>query len=220
MNLLSPSIVIIDVDSGTSLADRQAAAAALTKQVQLHFAPAWGVSATVIAADTSGPGQWRLELHKVPTVQGALGYHAQQADGTPILYVFVELCQQDGVAWTSCASHEILEALADPLLRKCAQLPDGRIAAVECCDQVESLSYTIDGITVSNFNTPENFEPTSGKTEQYDYLSKQTTPFQVLTGGYAQVYDPNSGWSQLGAMRPYRAALTNLGLSRGSRRGK
>jgi hypothetical protein len=215
----NPTIVIIDVDSGTSLADRQKVAAALTKQVQQHFAPAWGVTATVVGADSSGPGQWRLELRKVPTIDGALGYHDRQADGTPILYVFPELCATDNTPWSSCASHEVLEALADPLLRRCVQLPDGRIAAMEVCDQVESLTYVIDGVVVSDFNLPANFEPEAGKTEQYDYLGKQTTPFQVLDGGYAQVYDSSKGWSQLGAMRAYRAKVAELGLSRGKRRG-
>jgi hypothetical protein len=219
MKLLNPTIVIVDIDSGVSIADRQAAAAALTKQVQLHFAPAWGVSATVIGADTSGPGQWRLELHKVPTIAGALGYHDRQADGTPILYVFPELCAQDGVSWTSCASHEILEALADPLLRRCAQAPDGTIWSLEIADACESETYSIDGVLVSDFCLDSYFEPEQGVKEQYDYLGKITAPFQILAGGYGQTWDSTNGWSQKGQMKAYKATLTSLGIGRVCKRG-
>jgi len=219
--LLAPSIVIVDIDAGIDPAEVARTAAALTRQVLEHFAPAWGVLAAVRAATASAParaGEWRLELRKVPTIDGALGYHDEQPDGTPILYVFPELCAQDGDAWSSCASHEILEALADPLLRRCVQLPDGRIAALEVCDQCEAQSYEIDGVAVSDFNLPSNFEPSGAASETFDYLGLQKSAFEVLEGGYAQVYDPSKGWTQLGAQRSYRTKVRELGLGRGNRR--
>ena len=69
------------------------------------------------------PTEWRLELRKVPTIDGALGFHDTTPTGNPILYVFPELCAQDGMTWSSCASHEIIEARADALLTWCSQLP-------------------------------------------------------------------------------------------------
>lgn len=224
--LENPSIAIVDVDSGVPIDEIQKVAAALQRQVREHFAPAWGIGDLAIvhgvlsvAPRNVGPDEWRLELRKVPTIDGALGYHDETADGMPLLYVFPELCAQDGTTWSSCASHEILEALADPYLRRLVQLNDGRIAALEACDQVEALSYEIDGVQVSNFNTPANFEPPknlAGVT--FDYLGKQTAPFQVLDGGYAQVLDPTRGWVQLGTSRSYRRRVAELGLSRGVRR--
>ena len=102
-----------------------------------------------------------------------------------------------------------------------AMLPDGRIVAVESCDQVQNCGYAIDGVEVSDFNTPENFSPpkiTSGV--KWDYLGKLTTWFQVAPGGYAQVYDPSRGWTQIGEMRGYRRRLSELGLGRANRRQK
>lgn len=219
IRFMYPTIAIVDIDAGIPAAEVKAAAAALAKQVAYHYAPHWGNSANVVAAPASGVGQWRLELRKVPTVDGALGYHDRQSDGTPILYVFPELCKQSNVAWTSCASHEILEALADPLLRKCAQAPDGKIWSLEVCDACESESYDVDGVAVSDFCLPAFFEPEQGVVEQYDYMKKITTPFQILPGGYGQTWDPSTGWNQVGAMRAYRAELMLLGLGRGARRG-
>jgi len=219
--LENPSIAIVDVDCGIPLGDIQEIAAALQRQVREDFAPWWGAGelAVVHGVTISVAGEWRLELRKVPTIEGALGYHDETEDGCPILYVFPELCLEDGSEWSSCASHEILEALADPYLRRLVQLDDGRIAALEACDQVEADTYKIDGVTVSNFNLPTNFEPPKDlEGVTFDYLGLQTKPFEVRPGGYAQVYDAIKGWTQLGEQRSYRRRVAELGLSRGVRR--
>lgn len=217
---LAPQIVIVDVDAGIDPGEVSRVAAALTRQMLEHVSPHWGM-ATVRAATQTAPArddEWRLELRRVPTIDGALGFHDTSPTGQPILYVFPELCAQDGTSWSSCASHEIIEARADPLLTWCAQLPDGRMASLEACDQVEADSYLIDGVAVSNFNLPENWAPPKMGPAKYDYLGLQTRPFEVRPGGYAQVYTAGEGWTQLGTMRPYRQKLRELGLSRGSRR--
>lgn len=218
--LLAPSIVIVDVDAGVAHAEQARVAAALTRQVLEHFAPEWGVMATVRAATPDKPprpGEWRLELRKTPTIDDALGYHDRQSDGTPVLFVFPPLCAECNVAWSSCASHEILEALADPGLHRVEQLNDGRIAALEVCDQVEGDTYEIDGVAVSNFNTEDNYAPPDAA-GRFDYLGKCTAAFEVRPGGYAQVYSSDKGWTQIGEMRGYRAKLAELGLSRGTKR--
>lgn len=92
---------------------------------------------------------------------------------------------------------------------------------VHNCDRVEALSYLIDGVELSNFNTPECFEPpstTSGV--KYDYLGASNVPNQVLPGGYAQQFTLDKGWvqHQAGKLRPYRVHMLALGLSRGARR--
>lgn len=222
MRLLAPSIVIIDIDAGIPLDEREAACLALTRQCLEHFAPAWGSQATVRTDTSSRPGEWRLELRKVPTIEGALGFHDRQHDGTPVLYVFPELCAQDGSAWTSCASHEILEALADPLLRRLVQAPNGDVYALEVCDAVEGDTYQVAvgtrSITLSNFTLPAYWEPQAGIAEQYDWLARVTTPYAIEGGGYNQTWTPASGWKQLGERSAYRQKLAELGLSRGARR--
>ena len=220
--MLAPSIVIVDVDAHLDHAEVVRAAAALTRQCLEHFALAWGVMASVRAAspnDPPRPTEWRLELRTVPTMQDALGCHDETDDGIPILYVFPALCVADGTTWTSCASHEILEALADPLLRRCIQADDGSIVDAEVCDRVEADTYKIDGVEVSNFNTPACFEPPKKRDGvDYDYLGLSKHPNEVRPGGYMQKFDPKAGWVQVGEMRSYRAKLHDLGLSRGAKR--
>jgi len=220
--MLAPSIVIVDVDAHLDHAEVVRAAGALTRQCLEHFALAWGVMASVRAAspnDPPRPTEWRLELRTVPTMQDALGCHDETDDGIPILYVFPALCLSDGTTWTSCASHEILEALADPYGRRCVQADDGTVWDAEVADRCEADTYTIDGVTVSNFNLPACFEPPKNRTGvTYDYMGLSTRPNEVRPGGYAQKLDPAKGWVQIGTQRSYRAKLAELKLSRGAKR--
>lgn len=175
---------------------------------------------------------------------GALGVHDRLPDGRPVCNVFDDLATKYGDMWQSIASHEVLEARADPRLHACVELDDGTIWDREVCDRVEADSYpitvTVDGVAVdvpmSNFNTPECFEPPDGwqalvtrfgqgyfprKGDTggvFDWLGKSTTPNEVRPGGYAQKFDPERGWTQVGEMRRYRATLAARCLSRGARR--
>lgn len=215
-----PTIVIVDIDTGVDKIDK--VAAALQRQALEHFAPRWNIGVMYRAALASAPpkpGEWRMELRKTPTIDDALGFHDRQADGTPLLYVFPPLCLSCGDEWSGCAGHEGLEAAADPGLHRCVELPDGSVMAVEVCDQVEADTYLIDGVTVPNFNTPENFEPAkTSKAGDYDYLKLQKDSGEVRPGGYKQLYTTDKGWTQVGTMRPYRQAIADMNLSRLARR--
>jgi hypothetical protein len=220
---VSNSIVIINVDTNISHAEIVKAAAALQRQVLEHFYPVWGVDATVRAATPQDPprdDEWHFELRKVPTIEGALGFHDTTAAGLPRLFDFPELDAQDGVSWTVTASHEILEALADPWLRRGAQDDQGVWWATEVCDPVEQDTYEIDGVLVSNFEYPAWQEPPpkADAHTRYDHLGLCKGPWEVRDGGYAQKYDDQKGWIQVGMMRSGRQALHDLGLSRGHRR--
>lgn len=220
---MSFAIAIVDVDTGIQPTELTRAASALQRQVLEHFFPCWGVSATVRAVTSSGPvheGDWVLELRKTPTVQGALGVHQVTASGTPLMFDFPLLDAQDGVSWTVTASHEILETLADPWLRRGVQDDDGTWWAVEICDAVEADTYTIDDVLVSNFCLPAWGEPPSSTSNaRYDYLGLCQRPWEVRTGGYAQRYNSETrAWQQVGQMRPSRRALYDLGLGRVARR--
>lgn len=220
---MSNSIVIVNVDTSVAPAEIIRAAAALQRQVLEHFYPVWGVDATVRAASPESPArddEWRLELRRVPTIDGALGFHDTTDAGLPRLFDFPELDAQDGVPWTVTASHEILEALADPQLRRAAQDNDGVFWATEVCDPVERDTYEIDGVRVSNFQYPAWQEPPPkpSATTRYDHLGLCKGPWEVRDGGYAQKYDQAKGWVQVGEMRASRAVLGKLGLSRGARR--
>jgi hypothetical protein len=220
---VSFAIVIVDVDVGTPKAELARAASALQRQILEHFFPSWGVSATVRAAATSGPAgkeDWILELRRTPTIEGVLGIHQVTATGMPLMLDFPLLDARDGVPWTVTASHEALETLADPWLRRGVQDDDGAWWAIEICDAVEADTYVIDGITVSNFCLPTWGEPPLVRSGvRYDHLGLCKQPWEVREGGYAQRFDARTNaWTQIGSMRPARRELHNLGLGRASRR--
>lgn len=220
---MSFGIVIVNVDTDVPAEDVVRAASALQRQVLEHFFPHWGVSATVRAATASGPPKpddWVLQLKRTPTLEGALGVHQVTDAGQPLLLDFPVLDAQDNVPWTVTASHEVLETLADPWLRRGAQDDDGVWWAVEVCDAVENDTYDIDGVKVSNFCLPSWSEPpVSRASVRYDYLGLCTQPWEVRDGGYAQKYDVKTGsWTQIGQMRSARQTLHDLGFGRVARR--
>lgn len=221
MNRRFASIVIKNVDTDVALAEIQKVAAALQRQVLEHFGPPWNIEAVIraeTASDLARPEEWVMELRKVPTIEGALGFHDTTDTGLPRLFVFPELDAQDGIAWSTTASHEVIEALADPLLRRGSQDDDGVWWAEEPGDAVENDSYAIDGVLVSNFTLPEWSEPPANREGvQYDYLGLCTQPWEIRPGGYGQKWD-GSQWVQVGLMRRGRATLHELGLGRGARR--
>ena len=220
---------VVDIDAGTALSERVSYAAAQQRQLREHFAPLWDglcSESSVRACTPSTPpltGEVQIRLLKnAPTdQQGALALHDRQPDGTPICYVFVGLLASYGEGWTSAASHEVLETAGDPRLHLCVELDDGTIWDREIADRVQSQSYQIDGVSLSNFNTPQCFEPPSTLTGvKFDYLGFSKSPNQTCPGGYSQKLDPAKGWQQIevGLQSPYRKDLFKLGLSRGAKR--
>ena len=209
-----PSIVLVDVDGMVTPSELALAASALQRQVIEHFFPAYNLIATVRAAtakDPAHPDERRLELRRVPTMPDALGFHDLGG-----MYVFPELDADDGVPWTVTASHEILETLADPLLRRATQDDEGRFWAFEICDAVERDAYKIDAVAVSNFILPAWGEPSPGS-NRFDYLGRCSTPWEILPGGYGQVWS-GIDWTQVGTRRGAREKLKELGVSRSARR--
>ncbi len=205
---MSPLIPIVLVDHTASIpqADLVATASALQRQVNEQFGlPAphgWGCQVVIRAAGVPGgppqvqPEEWVLGLFATADQPGALGYHDKTKVGLPVMKVFPTLCVQDGTTWTSCASHELLETLADPELCRAAQDHTGKFWAIEVCDGVEADSYTIDGIHVSNFALPTYFEPPKSKVK-YDWLGLCKHPLETRPGGYNQWFDPSAGWQQV-----------------------
>ena len=216
--------VVLDAGGSVPAADIVRYAAAQQRQILEHWSGYWRSWGTVRAGASSTdvrPTEVEVRLLDQPTLDGALGYHDCKPDGTPIIYVFVGLCRDLGEDWTSVASHEVLEVLGDPYLRLLVEAVDGSIWDREVCDRVEQDSYEIDGVKLSNFNTPACFEPPDNHPAgtKYDYLGLSTGPNEVRPGGYAQKLDPATGkWTQVGQMSAYRTALASCGLSRGARR--
>ncbi len=194
-----PHVVIVNhPGSGANDADLPAIAAALQRQVQEHFAPYYNLTCTVSVAATPGPNDWCIGLFKDADQPGALGYHDMTPHGQPLAKVFPLLDAQDGGNLSTTISHELLEMLADAWLSKAVQDAHGKFWAYEVCDAVEDDEYVIDNIKVSNFVTPQYFEPPQDLNGvKLDYLGNVTKPFEVRPGGYMQWYSSAGGWHQV-----------------------
>jgi hypothetical protein len=193
-------------------------AAALQKQVTRDFAPVWNVKATVdsFARLEDVPlGYWPVIIQD--DVEDSAGYHDDE-DGQP--FALVEFDRD----WPLTASHEVLEMLADPFGRRmmAGNSPDpkqGRVAfLVEVCDPSEDaeFGYTVNGILVSDFYTPEYFEPRKIAGKQYSYTGAIQGPREVLKGGYLSWKDPvTKHWFQLQRFTR-KPKIVNLGAMNGT----
>jgi hypothetical protein len=181
-------------------------ATALSKQVTRDFQPIWGVAAMVNAAATLDDVEtdaWPIII--VQDVQNAAGYHTDQ-EGQP--FALVAFSSQ----WPLTASHECLEMLADPFGERlvAADLLDQAIDLglepkrvrylVEVCDPSEAgrFSYTVNGVVVSDFYTPNYFDPVQATGVRYSFTGALDSPRKVLDGGYISWQDPDTNhWMQL-----------------------
>lgn len=207
-NVPGTSVAIVDKGAGVEHAEIVRVAAALQYQANNHFAPMPPVGigcggGIVVRAAVSQldllPHESVMGLRKALDISGALGDHDVAPNGQPFSEICPELDAQDGVPWSTTASHELAELLKD---MTCAQMmmgSDGRPWADEPCDAVEADSYaiTIDGhkVLVSNFVLAAWYNAAaSGKR---DYMGLCTHAFEVRPGGYAQYFDPAQGWVQI-----------------------
>jgi hypothetical protein len=171
-----------------SASDLTNVAAALQMQVTRDFGPLWNIQATVDAftsLDDLPLDAWPIVIEQDINEPGAAGFHTDE-NGQP--YALVQF--DDG--WSLTVSHECLEMLVDPSGNLLAPGPSlksgqGRVQyLVEVCDPCEDteFAYTINGILVSDFVTPQFFYTVHSQASQYDLRGAITAPHQVLQNGY------------------------------------
>ena len=186
--------------------------AAIQKQIIRDFSPLWTIEATIDAfprPDDVPVGYWPIYI--VDTFQSG-GQHRTRRN-QPFGLVAA------GTSWSLAASHEALEMLVDPsgdrLVAGASPMPDqGRVEfLLEVCDpcQGDAHAYTVNGILVSDFCTPDYFDPLGVTGGRYSYTGKISAPHQVLAGGYLSWFDSESGnWYQQNFMGP-EEKFKNLG---------
>jgi len=111
----------------------------------------------------------------------------------------------------------------DPWLNSAYQDLQGVFWAGEVCDPVEDdqYGYQIGGILVTDFVTPNWFAHQHAQ-GNIDLKGHANAAFEILTGGYAQYFDPQQGWQQVtGSLTRHsrRVAQAPEG-SRGERRSR
>ena len=170
--------------------DFDALIAAMQEYVDLHVAPVWGTPAKLVKTKGMQPGAWAMVFLDNADQKGALAYHDLTPDGFPISKVFVKTTLDNGDLVSLSASHELVEMLVDPAINLMTSGPDTKVLyAYESADPVEALSFDVKGIPMSDFVYPAYFEvfrkPNSA---QFDHMNKVSKPFQVLKGGYIQIF--------------------------------
>jgi hypothetical protein len=227
---MGAAIKVEVINASTVLTDTQvkSALSALQTQVNRDFAPVWGTDAElnfVANGASPNPHSWHLVILNDSDEAGTLGYHDTTAQGLPIGKVFAGTDLKNGSEWTVTASHELLEMLADPdvnlsvLVQKAAN--QTLLYAYEVCDPCEpdNFGYEINGIRVSDFLYPTWFETfhRSG-TVQFDHCKHINQPFQILEGGYINIYNVTSGGGWQEAIKDAERLQWNKRAPVGSRR--
>lgn len=176
--------------------DVQTMVSAVASQVTDHFSPAWQIPpnpVTYLPSDAPHPNYGALlTIVDNPDQAGVLGWHTEGQNGVIYGYVFAEPVLDNGGAvltgatYTVAAtlSHEVLETIADPHVNLWATGPSDTLISQEVCDPVENGSYDIDGVSVSNFVTPNWFDAQAAAGVTMDYLGRVSQPFQMDQGGY------------------------------------
>lgn len=206
--LLSASRYLAD-----KLPQVQLIAQALSSQLRYHAAPAWAAlpwSCSYYADPKLVPSTaYRLWLLDDPDAAGALGYHDQDPSGAPYGKVFTKPILDSGGdvlrlanSISVTASHEALEIFGDPQANYWAEMPDGRLIALELCDPVEGDAYDVSvgghPVAVSNFVFPEYFD-WSPQSQRFDKLRRLSSPFTMTNGGYQILKDGGAVKNVFGA---------------------
>lgn len=175
---------------------------AFDQQWNKDLAPIWGVGTATFTfvpkSQKPAAGAWWVVFLDDSDQAGALAYHDLTNEGLPISKIFVKTLLADNASVSVGATHEICEMAVDPWLNSAYQDSRGVFWAGEVCDPVESdkYGYQINGILVTDFVTPNWFGHQHAQ-GAIDLKGHSLKGFEVLSGGYAQKFDPHRGWVQV-----------------------
>ncbi len=197
-----PQIAVINESTVITDAEVQSMLAAFDQQWNKDLVPVWGVDAATFhftpKGQTPAVGSWWLAFFDNSDQAGALAYHDLTNEGLPISKVFVRTLQADNASVSVGATHELCEMAVDPWLNSAYQDRHGVFWAGEVCDPVESdeYGYMIGNVLVTDFITPNWFGHQHSQSD-IDLKGHAHKAFEVLSGGYAQKFDPRHGWTQV-----------------------
>jgi len=189
-------VALVAETSQIEFSDLTVAAAAIQKQVSRDVGPIWSIDASVDAFQTLEDvplGYWPVMIDDTIPYD-AQGIHLNDDNGQP----FALIAYSD--EWSLTTSHEAIEMLVDPSGNRtvATNSPDpsqGRVLVlVEACDPSEAakFGYTVNGVLVSDFYTPNFFDPVTAPGVRYSFTGALTKPLEVLDGGYMSWWDPAS----------------------------
>ena len=195
-------------------------ASALQIQCDRDFTPAWGVAAVVVAferGDKPPAGYWPMRVLDKPV--GGLGIHLDKNH-----HPYAEIMATSD--WPVTASHEMVEMLADPYGNRFVSAPDidphsdGHNVhyLVEVADPCEIWSYSIEGVAVSDFVTPDYYDAGAVAGASLDHLGRLKHALEVPRGCYISWIDPEDGrWHQKQTDGSFVRARQNIHPTRNPR---
>jgi hypothetical protein len=209
--MLPVQVGLVDKTGSVDLDTLTATAAALNIQVQRDLAKFWNVPASVRALSNPRKipvGVWPVMIvDNLPPDEG--GVHEDKHHQP---FALVEISQERD-AWTIAASHEIIEMLIDPYgnrmhSSRSIQIVGGVIEdgphefsyLVEGADPCEGdpYAYSIEGVAVSDFITPNFYDPVASSAMRYSFTGAIKKPREILPGGYISWVNPaDNQWYQL-----------------------
>ena len=232
MTYLIPHIAVLNQSTACTDAELDAMILAVQHQVTYHFRPWWGTNASIQrytdeSAIPTAANVWKCRIMDKSDLEDAGGYH-EETHGVPDLKVFAGDLKQLGASVSVAFSHEVLEALGDPLVNQSVQVGRGIFWAMEACDAVEADGYGYEipvgdtEVTVSDFVTRQWWN--AGDPAPYDYRRHLTAPLQLLPGGYIGEWSATTQrWTQRvadsTAPESHRIALRNARLGDADVRG-
>src|SRR5215813_7175064 len=163
--ILNQSTLISDADAATMTQ-------AVASQIRFDAAPLWdrAPAAVIFYTDPAAVPATAHGIAIVDTIQnqpqGVLGFHTEDQGGKlwGVVAAKPELDNGANVRtgdWSvsSVLSHEVLEMFVDPNCNLWANDGNGSAYSMEVCDPVEAPTYTVSGVSVSNFVTPVLVRP-------------------------------------------------------------
>ena len=219
MSMLTKNLALISQSQSVTLNDLHEVAAALQKQITRDLVPIWKTHATisVFTSLRSVPtGYWPIVIKDNIHQAGAGGFHSKKHNQP---FALIEA----GPDWIISVSHEMIEMLVDPsgnttVTGDSLNTDQGRVLyLLEACDPCEAgeFAYSINGITVSDFITPNFHDPVASNSVRYSFTGSIQKPREVLTGGYISWFEPvsQSIWQAINRGRGLE--FHDLGISPG-----
>lgn len=190
---------VVNKSTKLSSTDLQNITVAVKKQLDNECLNFWGHTAAFnLGARISGHATLTI-LDKSDT-PGDLGWHDYQNGNVQIEAFYVGTLSDLSVT----ISHEMLETISDLNANTTVKGTDSQgkpcLLFTENADPVESSTYKVNNIDVSDFVTPKWFnlpEVKGTPDERFDYLQIVNKPFQLAQGGYSEIsYDNGQTWTE------------------------
>jgi hypothetical protein len=180
----------------------EAMTTAINEQMSKDFCPTYGMTTLKWSVLPKGgkakPNDLVITLmDEDKSEPGALGYHSEMNNGVKFGSILVDPClkylgENPLVSVGQCLSHECCEAAADIACDVWVLGADNLLWAQETCDPVESSTYVIGSVTVSDFVTPAFFDEQAPANSKFDHLGVLKAAFTIAKNGYAVQWKPGT----------------------------